>query len=645
VSKRNKRKRPNPTRRRLAAPVTGVSGTPTEIPTEGIKERTPLLGRIHRRVTWRGWLALCVVAALLAAAPFAVRSKFVLARRAAYHVHRAEGRLAVGDVAQARVEFRAALRLQPDLAGARRELAAMELAAGNTDLAFLEYETLSEMHPESPDGFVGVATVMVKTGLIETPETTLDSAVEVAPARADARLMRGDLRFQLGRYSGALLDAQAAVAGAPKDPAAWALLVDSTARARGLTAAIEEATRGAQALGDDRAARSRIACLQAERGHELLEAVRKCGLGPEPAPPRRTRADGKTDLSNFGAWTREHWPGRLAELRHALDEQIEAKNWAEAERTVEKARQAYSGTVFAPFVAGILERARGHRELAEKSFFEALAISPRFPTVLAALALTWSQANEGVYAGEQLSKIAERDPQFAFARYLAARVFVEGRDPGKAEAILRRGFQLQPNSPVPYRHMVDYYFGLDQSAEALAMLRQGLDRFPDDFTLHMMIGQIAAMLGDTAQAVQAYEDLLAKRPDLDLVRYRLAMLLASQEKDPALWPHALAVALPLESDSPSDPQLLDVLGWVQYRAGRTRRARELLEAAVARDPDSPSLHFHLAAVYAKEKRMDVAGKELKTALELPGAFPERLEAMRLLRDNGAAGPSASTVGR
>ena len=91
----------------------------------------------------------------------------------------------------------------------------------------------------------------------------------------------------------------------------------------------------------------------------------------------------------------------------------------------------------------------------------------------------------------------------------------------------------------------------------------------------------------------------------------------------------------LENDKPSDPLLLDALGWVLYRAQDTRRARELLEAAVKGAPDEPSLHFHLAALYAQEKMKDRAREELKAALDSRRPFAERLDAMRLLRENSS----------
>jgi predicted Zn-dependent protease len=79
--------------------------------------------------------------------------------------------------------------------------------------------------------------------------------------------------------------------------------------------------------------------------------------------------------------------------------------------------------------------------------------------------------------------------------------------------------------------------------------------------------------------------------------------------------------------------MLDTLGWVHYRAGKTGRAREFLAAAVKGAPDDPSVHFHLAAVYVREGNMDLARSELKAALDSPRPFPERLEALRLSREN------------
>jgi predicted Zn-dependent protease len=231
-------------------------------------------------------------------------------------------------------------------------------------------------------------------------------------------------------------------------------------------------------------------------------------------------------------------------------------------------------------------------------------------------------------------KLAERDPGLASARYMAARAYVESRDPIKAEEALRRGIALQTDSPVPYQHLADYYFGLDRAAEALEIGQQGLERFPQALDLRLMLAQITAALGRSADAIRFYEEILSRRPDLDLARYRLATLLSSQEGE-ASRRRFLQVVRELENDKPSDPLLLDALGWVLYRAQDTRRARELLEAAVKGAPDEPSLHFHLAALYAQEKMKDRAREELKAALDSRRPFAERLDAMRLLRENSS----------
>jgi tetratricopeptide (TPR) repeat protein len=610
-----------------------------------------LFRAVHDRVRLRGWIALFLVAAAILSLPRVASSRFVAHHRAAFHLKRAQEHLASRKIDHARTEFRAALRLQPGNAEARRELAAMELAAGNWELAFLEFQSLTEMHPEDPDGWIGLANLMVqKSGWLEAPEAALDKAITAAPRRADARLLRGDIRFRLGRYYGSWLDARAATADAPKDAAAWALLVRSTARSHGVDAGIEAASRGISAVGRDPALLLPFAYLLTERGRsreaaDILEEIsgdreatrqQLDALFPAPAPPRRLRADAHTDRSNFGVYTREHWPGRLAQTRQELEVQLQQQNWTEAGRIVESARRTYPQSTFGPFLAGVLELARGNTEEAERQFYQAMSVAPRFPTVVAAMARTWSRKKGAAFAGEQLMRLAEGDPQFAFARYMAARAYVEARDPIHAEAALTRGFELQPQSPVPYQHLVDYYFGLDRAAEALGICQRGLDRFPHDPDLQMMLAQINAAVGKIDDAIRAYEQIMSRRPDLDLVHYKLALLLASQEKDEEARQRLLQIVQQLRSDKPSDPLMLDTLGWAHYRVEDTHRARELLEAAVKGAPEEPGPHFHLAAVYAREKKTDLARKELNAALDSHRPFPERLDALRLLRENSPA---------
>jgi predicted Zn-dependent protease len=461
------------------------------------------------------------------------------------------------------------------------------------------------------------------------------------------------------------------MAASPGDAAAWVLLVQSSARSEGAAAGIEAAVQGVAAVGRVRALLLPLARLLDEGGRleealqvlqetastlegegaarlaqarakskagdraaarKLVAALTEGELGPAPAPPRRLRPDAQTDFGRLGAWTREHWPGRLGGIREALEVQIREENWTGAQGIVDSARRTWPGTSFAPYLAGTLELARGHADEAEKRFSEAMVPAPRFPTVIAALARAWGRTKGATFAGDQLMRLAERDPGLDSARYMAARAYVEARDPIKAETALRRGLQLQPDSPVPYQQLADYYFGLDRRNEAHDICREGIRRFPLAADLQLMLAQIETSLGSTGEAVRLYHDLLSRRPDLDLARYKLAVLLSSQE-DQALRPRFAKIARELRNDMPSDPLLLDALGWVQLKAGDVPRARELLEAAVKGAPDEPGPHFHLAALYAQERKRDRARAELKLALDSPRPFPERLDALRLLREN------------
>jgi uncharacterized protein HemY len=89
---------------------------------------------------------------------------------------------------------------------------------------------------------------------------------------------------------------------------------------------------------------------------------------------------------------------------------------------------------------------------------------------------------------------------------------------------------------------------------------------------------------------------------------------------------------------PSDPVLLDQLGWLAASAGQTDRAREFLEASVSAAPDEPTPRFHLASVYARQNEKALCRRELEAALASGRPFPEQLEALRLLKSSSPEPP-------
>jgi cellulose synthase operon protein C len=536
--------------------------------------------RIFRggRKFWIAFGACAAAAAAAVAVPRIWSSRAVAERRAALSLRRAREHLAARQFEPARTELRTALRLSPRNAEARGRLAATELETGNWELAFLEYQSLTELHPDEAEGWIGLARILARSGLHAAPEAALDSAIALAPDRVDARALRAQLRYRVGRYFGARLDAEAAV---KLDPAL------------------------AQPL-----------------------APMLSGRGAPPAvSPERIRAE-RESTDNPLAAAREHWPGRLAQVRQALEAAMRRQDWAAGERTVAAAEQAYPGTAFAPFLAGILALARGDAAAADKQLSESLALSPRSPLVATTLAKSWSRENGAAFAAGRLIALAEADPGFSFARFMGARAFLDARDPVQAESAARKGVQARPDSPEAYRQLAQFYLDGDRAPEAAAVLQEAVDRFPMDVELHAMYAQLHSEAGRIDDAIRLEEEIVARHPDLDAFAYRLGTLLASRD---APSPRLSQLAADLRFDRPADPGLLDALGWIRHRAG-TGGARELLESAVKAAPDDPAAHFHLAAVYAAEKQHARARDELKLALGMGRAFPERVEATRLLRE-------------
>jgi predicted Zn-dependent protease len=485
--------------------------------------------------------------------------------------------LARGEERDATAELGSAVEDDPLHQGARRLLGELYLRGHQVERAFLELQSYTDAFPDDPEGWSDLAEVRLQASQPEQAEAALTSAVERAPERADLRLRRADLRSRIGHFHGAAVDAQAVVRHDPGTVAAATVL--ATARAR-------------------------------------LEAG-DCG----PARGQPPGADATA------------WPGGLGELMREFAAANRNRSAASTSALAARATQEYPGTMLGPWLEGVSSLTLGDLDRAERSFREALASSPRSHRPVTNLVALWSRQRGPGYAGDQLVRMVDRDPGFAYPLPIAAAAYLEDSQPTRAEATIRRMFRVLPASAVPFRDVARFLVQLDRASDAIATASEGLARFPADPDLLEEQARAYARLGDREGALRSWESALSARPDDDAAAAQLARVLIAARKDAQGQRRALQLVRLLECDAPSDPDVLGAIGLVLLEAGNDAAgARRWLEAARDRAPDSPRLRFELALAYARVQDAAGARRELREAIRSGRPFDEEPEARRLLHE-------------
>jgi tetratricopeptide (TPR) repeat protein len=119
---------------------------------------------------------------------------------------------------------------------------------------------------------------------------------------------------------------------------------------------------------------------------------------------------------------------------------------------------------------------------------------------------------------------------------------------------------------------------------ALALLTAAMESYPHHPTLEYQRATMLERAGQTRDSLQAFEVLLAERPDDPTVLNALGYTLADHQQQ---LPRAEKLIRQALLSTPDSPAALDSLGWVRLRRGDSREAAGILEHAytVGQDPD------------------------------------------------------------
>ncbi len=275
--------------------------------------------------------------------------------------------------------------------------------------------------------------------------------------------------------------------------------------------------------------------------------------------------------------------------------------------------------------------AQGRREQADAMILEATQANPKDPKPFLLLSNYRAQIGDMEGALEAAEKSLEADPTYTIGRLRKAEVLVDlgYRDKDKPRIAQGRAIAdavLSQDEGMPEALFVRAKIDLAEGKldEAIATARRALDSRADWPQAHFLLGSALFLSNQRPQARASVVRALELDPNMSEAQKLLARIHA------ALGDHELAIEtgqkVLRESD---DPGLRIMLAQSLVRQGETRKALAELERIPAEDRDAEAL-YALGRVHTLLGNADAARTHLEQAYE---ASPTRFEILRALLDS------------
>jgi tetratricopeptide (TPR) repeat protein len=323
----------------------------------------------------------------------------------------------------------------------------------------------------------------------------------------------------------------------------------------------------------------------------------------------------------------------LAELARAL---VLAGRDQEALETAARALEGNPNDAEALLVAGVVSDAAGEDEQARERFEAALAINPQHALALVGLAGLTSDGGEArklleralsasprqLEAVLKLAELAESHqralqilrrasdnlPDSAAVHGAFVERAVAAGDPRGALAYLRQVL-AEPLVASPALYAQAASLPGELSGEALELVREGRERFPESSGLQLTEAQLLQATGDSEEAIRLLEDLHQRFPESVEVANSLAVALARAGD--------VDRAREVFSTAANDSEVVQAnLGRLLLQAGQARAALETLRPLLEENPNDAELQTLHGIALGRTGRIEEAMSALERALEL-----------------------------
>ena len=443
----------------------------------------------------------------------------------------------------------------------------IHLARKDTAAAQTAFEAALKADAGYLPAVLGLVVIDVNANRSEAAVKRLEAFVGSQTHASQARLALADLLVQTRAPAERVTEVLATgVREEPTEASLRVALIDHYLRLGDTSKAAQAAQEASSALSENPDVMERLARVQLAGGDRAQAAktyTRLTVLAPN-------RASG--------------WLG-LGQLRY-----IE-KDYAGAEREVKRALEADPSSV----------------------------ISQR---LLIQLALRQGRVDEGVAALRERQK---KFPDEVYGLIAESEVELARGKPDAAIALLRKATALRDPGDAPQRLFTALLLNKKRD-EALAFESQWQAAHPTNSVFASAVADVLLSRGEFEPALQRYEALLKRNPDLLPVINNVAWLRSRLGK-----PGARELAERGLKINPEYAQLRDTYATVLANEKEYGKAISQLRQLVSEVPDQPSFRFNLAEILLQSGDKPAARAELEGLAKLGDKFPQQAQVQALLK--------------
>jgi tetratricopeptide (TPR) repeat protein len=558
-------------------------------------------------------------------------------------------------LAEAEAEMRKAVDVDPTNRSSRFVLASFYFVNKEFDKAEVAYKAMAELDRNKPEGQAILADFYSSINRLDDAIRIYQETLAKSPDFTQGRYRLGEIMLMRGDTQGAMAQISEVLAKDQHDRQALLLRArvrSQTGLSNDLQSAIEDLKEVlvqepnsrpglyfmAQAnfnLGNMDQARAFAGDL--ERNYpdylpaKLMQAQISLATGDSKAAQRLSSE--LLDRLSQTAPDRQSSPQMLAEIRLKAylsrgSAALEQGNTQAARQDFMMARDANPRDTYAYISLAGVALAENKADEAVGFYENALAIESTNFNALSGLIRLHAQRSELTKAHVRIDQVLNTYPTNASLHYLKAQIYGFERNPGQAEAELRKTLELDSNYIAAYSSLGALFINTKQEDRAIAEYQKILERRPDNATAYTLIGMLDDSRKNYDAAAESYRKALGKDQNAVIAANNLAWLYAVNGK--GNLDEAVRLAQGVVQKNPNIPGFIDTLGWVYYKKGLYGAAVEQLKKAVALDERSakngagnPSANYqyHLGMALKAKGEKEAARRALEQAVKLSDRTP------------------------